>query len=98
MPRRRPIRLNKRSENHLLLVGRNADAGVGYVETHADRLVVSRLQFHGDLDSSLFSELDRIPDQVRQHLAESGWISNYSFGHVGIHPVVDLKALFMCAS
>jgi hypothetical protein len=81
-PGRRAVGLHEGLEQAGLHVGCDADAGVAHLETH-DRSRLVRLRDRDPQDDlALLRELDRIADEVREHLAQPAGVSAQSARHV----------------
>ncbi len=74
---RRSIGLLERFENHLELVGGNADAGIAHVDTQ--HVVVRRRDRQRDL--AMRRELDRIRQQIAQDLRDTLAVADHRIRH-----------------
>ncbi len=75
----RAIGLLERLENEVLLVARNADARVAHIEAH--RIAAVACLMHGDRHLTVLGELERVRQQVAQHLLEALVIGDEIFRH-----------------
>src|SRR5438128_2326414 len=98
LARRRRVLLLEGTEDFLLLIGRDADAGIAHFELQiADcRLQIGRKIGPFNLQSTIcnlqwsyrddhfsgIGELDGIADQVEQHLTEAAGVAHEGVGHV----------------
>ena len=73
--RRRGVGLHELFEDHPLLVRRDADAGVGDLEPQGDRLAARLLHAHPQGDLAPLGELDRVRQQVGQHLPQQAGVA-----------------------
>ena len=72
---------------------RDPDTGVPHRERDLGS-AVGRGGAHGYHDFSLFGELDRVADQVHEHLAQAGRVAAHRARHVGRHFREQLEMLF----
>ena len=91
----RAVRLLEGPEDPLPPVGRDADAGVGHREAEdglpLGRGAVGDFHPHGHL--ALLGELDRVADQVEQHLPQPARVADQGVGHVRLHVAGQLQPL-----
>jgi hypothetical protein len=93
LARRRAVRLLERLEQARQLGGLHSDAGVDHVEAH-DHAAIGL----GDLarphsDLALLRELDRVRDEVRQHLSQAQLVAKHERGEVALDQGRELEAL-----
>src|SRR5579862_4279759 len=81
---RRAIGLAEGFENHLLLVPRNSDAGIAHREVHKGGSVLRTFLADRHADAARRCELDRVADQVEEHLAKAIWIADETIRHIAI--------------
>src|SRR6185295_702570 len=76
-PRGRRVALEERLENRFLLLGWNAASGIGHREM-ADyrRAIAARLHCHPHHHFSALGELDAVPHEVDEDLAQPGRIAD----------------------
>ena len=80
----------------LLLVGRDADAGVAHREAQAHLLQRGFAgDFHAHDHLALFGELDGVADQVEQHLPQPAGVADQGVGHVRLHVANQLQPLLV---
>ena len=98
LPRGGGVLLLESPEDRLLLLGRNADAGVGDREVQADFPVGHGIA--GDFDPhdhlALLGELDGVTNQVEQRLAQPAGVADQGIGHARLH-VADQFQSFLVA-
>ncbi len=83
------IGLGEAGENHLDLVGRHADAGVG--DAKAERTVgISR---HAHSDAAAFSKFKRVADQIQKHLPQSAGVAAEPRRHLRLYLASERKPL-----
>ena len=82
LPRRRRVGLREGLEDRLLLVGRNADAGVGTVKCSVAFGSSRCSTFTHKHDLADLGELDRVAEQVDQHLAQARRVAAERGRHV----------------
>ena len=93
------IGLDKRLQNRLLPIERDADATIPDRHVQHPALPVSGLRLgcflDGDLDDdlSLCGEFDGVAHQIDQDLAQAAGIANHPFGHSVLHHIQQLKSL-----
>jgi hypothetical protein len=69
-----------------VVLGRDADAGIAHPEPHPHRIRARPTrQFDGDGDPALVGELDRVADEIRQHLAQMPAVAVHPPRHVGMN-------------
>src|SRR5690348_14341706 len=68
--RRRAVGLPERLEDQRLLLSRNADSRVAYLEMQNRFLIRDRLRLRDDFHEALLGELDRVSCQIQEHLAQ----------------------------
>jgi len=73
--------------------GGDPDAGVAHRECKLGG-AVGRSRAYRDHDLALFRELDRVADQVHEHLAQAGRVAAHRARHVGCHFREQLEMLF----
>ena len=97
LPRGRGVLLLEGPEDALLLVPRDADAGVAHREPEADLLRRRRkgaaIDFHADVHLSFLGELDGVAHEVEQHLPQPARVADQGVGHVRLHLVDQLQPL-----
>ncbi|MNZ88486.1 hypothetical protein D3C78_1073810 [compost metagenome] len=71
------------------------DAGVDDLEAQPGALLAVLLPMDGDGDLALPGELDRIAQQIAQHLAEAHGVAEQPGGHIGVNVEQQLEALFL---
>ena len=86
--RHRGVGLRERFEDRLQAPGRDADAGVGHPQA---QLALERVGMHGD--AAPFGELDRIVEQVGEHLAHAQFVAAQAGRQVGVVLDVHVQAL-----
>ena len=93
--RHRGVRLLERAEDLVELVLRNADAGIADREVQL-RVALAPLE-HLDADDDLagVGELDRVADQVHEHLAEPVGIAHEKVGNFGFDVGGELQSLVL---
>ena len=91
LPRGRPVRLLESREDACLFLEGDADARIGHLEVHETAIAARR----GDHDLALLRELDRVADQVHQHLADPSWVATEVIGESRIHLEEQLEALLI---
>ena len=79
-PTGRAVALHERLEDRLLILARDADAGVGNAAVQ-QRLVRRRLGVQPDGHPTLSGELDRVVDELLDHLAEASRVPRGPLGH-----------------
>ena len=87
------IGLGEGVEQALLLGVADADAGVAHLEA---QLVLGggfAQTAHVELDATALGELDRVADQVGQHLAQPDRVAAYRQAHVGVDVQFQAQAL-----
>ena len=88
---------SKARKIRLLLVGRDADAGVAHREAEADlrRPVAGRRRRPSTrtTTSPVVGELDGVADQVEQHLPQPAGVADQGVGHVRLHVADQLQPL-----
>src|SRR5205814_7791259 len=96
--RGRAVSLLERLENALLLLVRDADAGIPYGEMQ-DHVAVSQRPGDADMDGHFpgGGELDGIPDQIDHDLCEPVDVPDQRFGHPGRHLAGQLQPLLVGA-
>ncbi len=92
--RRRRISLLKGLENAFLLIRRDADAGIPNAELQLNRILRAHSAHFND-DFALVRELDRVADEVHEHLAQTIRVSNQPARHVRLNPARHLEVLFV---
>mmetsp|Transcript_15772 Transcript_15772/g.43678 ORF Transcript_15772/g.43678 Transcript_15772/m.43678 type:complete len:281 (+) Transcript_15772:1423-2265(+) len=95
-PRRRFVGLRERLEQALLLVERDARAGVGHLDMHpfaGTALAVAGQRPDPHRNATLLGELQRIAGQVQQHLAQSRGISDQRRRQPGVQREQHLDVL-----
>ena len=87
------IRLRESLKDIALLTRRNADAGVG--DFHLERCLVASLCELRDPNDDFtdLRELDGIPHQIGDDLAQADGVSHEAAGHIGRHVVGQLESL-----
>ncbi len=96
-PRGRSVDLGERLEDQRLLLRRNPDPRVNDVEPQNEPVAATILHPDPHRHLAAFGELDRVPDQVDQHLAQAARVAHETFGDLGVDPVDDLDPLLMRA-
>ena len=91
--RGRGIRLRKRREEPVLHISRDAHAGVRHLEPQATGLRVTRNLAQPQVDASALGELERIAQQIHQHLTQPRGVAAYQLGHIGIEGEPHLQPL-----
>ena len=89
---RRAVRLRERLEDQLLLVARDADAGVDDREVQADLAGQLRRDVDAQPDLPAVGELDRVADQVDEHLPQPQRVADERVGHFRRHVEVQARA------
>jgi hypothetical protein len=92
--RGRAVRLGKGVEDPRLALHRDADSRVLDPEVEARPPLLFRLALHPH-DLAVLGELDGIPHQVHDDLAQHTRIAHQSLRHLRSHPIVEFEALFM---
>ena len=95
LSRRRSVRLLERFENRVLLVDRNADAGVSHLTAQFDAGLGAPLLFDFQHDLARWRELNRVADQIDEHLAEATRIADEAVGDAWRHPPEQLQPLLV---
>ena len=90
------IGLDEFVENLVALFLWHADAGVAHVEAH-EVTVVQRHDMRVQLDAAAFGELDRVADQVGQHLAQAHAVAADDERHRRVDRRYQFDALVMGA-
>ena len=85
-PRRRRVGLHELVEDDLLLVGRNADAGVGHLEPQHDAGAARLVAPDAQDDPAPLRELHGVREQVRQDLPQQAAVADQRVRHI----VLDL--------
>ena len=80
-PRRRLVGLREGGEDRPDLVGRDADAGVADADREAPRLARRELDLQQDMPA--LGELERVVDEVAQHLRQAHGIAGDLVRHLG---------------
>ena len=93
--RRRAVGLGKCLEDERLLLGWDADAGVGHREVQHGGVAIDRGRLHDDQYFAALGELDGIAHQVGQHLRQPAWIADEQVGHVGADVAGQLEILLL---
>ena len=94
---RRFVSLGKRPEHSLVLVFRYTHPGIAYRELK-DQLAPLRLTTaDGYLHLTMLGELDGVPDEVGQHLAQTGRITEQDSRDAWVNRVKALDALLIRA-
>ena len=92
------IGLAESFEDETFLVGRNADAGILHRELQCDFSVRRLLDSSIDMDTALVGELDRVSDEVQQHLAQPCGVPEHVVRHIRADGSLNLEAFLMhCA-
>ena len=73
---RRAVGLDERLEDRLLLLLRHADAGIRHAEPEDGVAVGLRLGLDGQHDLAVLGELDGVPDEIRDDLAQSAGVAH----------------------
>ncbi len=73
-------------------LGIDADAGVAHVEAHDEAVAVAGLEARPHLDLARLGELDRVREQVGEHLAQPPAIAAHRGGDVLVDPGEQLEA------
>jgi hypothetical protein len=90
--------LDERLEDPLLILCRDAGAGVFHDDDETDTLrALRRAVLHPQCHAAMVSELDGIPDQVENHLPDLGFISPNRARNVRGHLQHQLQALRLCS-
>jgi hypothetical protein len=79
--RRRAVLLLERLEYAFLVFRRDADSGVADAEVKDGRLLGAVVDFDAENDFPGFGELDRVSDEIHDHLPQSSYISDKRVGH-----------------
>src|ERR1700730_8185010 len=85
-PRGRSVGLREGLEYHLLLFGRNSDACVRYANVQVHAVARLALEFRVYDDVPALRKLDRITDQVHDHLPQACWVSNHDLRDFSRYP------------
>ena len=97
LPRGRAVGLRERLEDELLLVLRDADAGVLHGHHDTRLLLVLALDRDADHHAAPFGELDGVREEVDEDLPEAEWIADQRARDVGREVVLDREALLLRA-
>ena len=76
------------------MLGRDADPGIADAEPQLDGVVGHECGSHRNDDLALLGELDRVPDQIHQHLAQTGGIAAHAPWDLRSHLSEQLEMLF----
>ena len=90
----RGVFLREGVENQLLLVRGDADAGVAHRQVDYQVLAILCVQFGVQRDLAALGELDRVADEVDQHLADAAGITDQLLRQVGLDLEGQFKILF----
>src|SRR5215471_550468 len=90
--RRRSVCLLKRLEHARLLVLGNADAGIGDGECQDHVVVVPLLGADLDDDLARVRKLDRVADQIDNHLPQPAGVANQMIGNIRLDVAGNLQA------
>src|SRR6186713_783643 len=93
MSRRRILGLDERLEQASLVVGRDADTGIGDAELHPLDVPAGFDHAGPNADRALLRELDRVADQVQQYLPEAYGIGHVRRGERSVDEDVDTQTL-----
>jgi len=93
----RTVHLPEGFKDHLLLIGRDADPGIGDGETQSGRALrfLFRFRRHRHDHFPLLGELDRVADQIGQHLSQPSRIAYEHFRDVRDGLISQLQPLAM---
>ena len=97
LPRRRTVGLAEGLEDRVLVLGRDADPGVGDGEAQHAGLAAIGVGPDGDEHVALLGELDRVAHEVDQNLAEPERIADERCGNRGIDVDEQLERLLIGA-
>jgi hypothetical protein len=84
------VSLRKGAEDRFMLVFRNANTGVAHRNIQKELAALLRTPAHDYLDLTVFGEFDGIANEVGQHLAQAGWITQQDSRHIRSHGVEAL--------
>src|SRR5205823_11162715 len=87
------VDLRIRREDLRALLLRQPDAGIGDLEAEQHARTEGVQSHRLDDDLAGVGELDRVADQVEQDLAQSPWVADDSYRHVGLDVEDELDAL-----
>ncbi len=90
----RRVGLREFLEHGLQMFRRDPDAGVPHAESQRDGAVARMRRRHGNHDFPLLGELDRVADQVHEHLAQARRIPAHRARGFGCHVREQLEVLF----
>ena len=95
--RRRSVRLTEGFEDGVVLLRRDADAGVGDAEVQLRAALGARVLPDGDEDVAALGELERVADQVRQDLLNPRRVADDAGRHVRVDVANELEPLLVRA-
>src|ERR1700722_577087 len=91
----RGVGLSEGREDGHMLLGGDADAGVGYSKFYDPGVLLFGIDFHLQGDLTVSSKFDRVTHQIKKDLAQPSRISRNQLRYIGCDVTKKLQPLFI---